>query len=127
MNAKRLANAYAILEIFLQRRDIPYIRATAGCYVFAKLAKHARSWEDEGDLVKLLQDEDVLVASGRGYANPDTEAGWMRLSFAVEEAKLQEGIRRIDRVLDRTDERQNTFLDDGESTEDLLDTAFLDT
>ena len=104
-------------------RKIPYINATAGCYVFAKLAVNARTWADEANFVQLLKNKGVLAAGGRSYATPPTNMGWVRITFAVEEERLNEALRRIGLVLDQIDEETHTLLNDGDIFEDIIEEA----
>ena len=101
LNSERLAAAYGALSDVLKKHNIPYIPCDAGLYVFAKIAPNAVSWEDESSIVQALKDGGVIVSAGRGYHGPESEKGWARIGFAVEETKFREAIRRIDGVLTR--------------------------
>ncbi|RMZ66210.1 aminotransferase -like [Pyrenophora seminiperda CCB06] len=103
LNAQRLAVAYTKLTVFFKKYGISYIPCNAGLYIFAKLAPHATTWEEEADMVSKFKEAGVLVSAGRGYHGPEAEKGWVRVGFAVEEAELEEAMRRMDGVLRRMD------------------------
>ena len=99
LNAQRLAAAYTRLTACFKRHGIQYMPCNAGLFVFAKLALHATTWEEEAHMVSKLKEAGVLVSAGRGYHGPESEKGWMRVGFATEEDELEEAIRRVDGVL----------------------------
>ncbi|KAF2795571.1 1-aminocyclopropane-1-carboxylate synthase [Melanomma pulvis-pyrius CBS 109.77] len=99
LNRERLRAAYTTLTNFLKRYDIPYLPCNAGLYVFARLAHHAVTWEDEAEMVEKLKDAGLLVSAGRAYHVPESEKGWMRIGFSVEQADLVEAIRRMESVV----------------------------
>lgn len=99
LNSQRLSAAYTTLTSFLKGQNIPYIPCNAGLYVFARIAGFAKTWEDEDVMVQKLKEAGVLVSSGKAYHVPETEKGWMRVGFAIEELDLREAIRRMENVL----------------------------
>lgn len=94
-NREMLARSYTIMTEFLKSHAIAYIPANAGLYVFARIAPDARTWEEEAEAVERLKLAGVLVSSGKAYHGPDTEKGWARVLFAIEETHLREAIRRM--------------------------------
>lgn len=81
---------------------IPYVPCNAGLYVFARLAKDAISWDDESILVTQMKDAGVVVSPGRAYHGPENEKGWTRVGFAVKDEDLEEAIKRMTCVLERS-------------------------
>ncbi len=51
-------------------------------------------------LLRKFKEAGVSVSSGRAYHLPETEVGWARITFAVDETQLYEAIRRMSGVLD---------------------------
>ena len=101
LNSARLGKAYTALTEVLRRHNVPYIPGNAGIYVFAKIARNATSWEDEAAAVQRFREGGVLVSSGKGYHGPESEKGWARIGFAVEESAMTEALKRIDSVLSK--------------------------
>jgi aspartate/methionine/tyrosine aminotransferase len=98
LNKERLSLSYAKLTNLFKKHGIPYLPCNAGLYVFARLARRA-TWEDESNMVQKLKQAGVLVSAGKAYHVPESEKGWMRVSFAVHEADLVEAMRRMETVL----------------------------
>ncbi|PVI02650.1 1-aminocyclopropane-1-carboxylate synthase 7 [Periconia macrospinosa] len=100
LNRERLRTAYISLTGFFKRYGVPYLPCNAGLYVFARLAHHAVTWDDEADMVGRLKEAGVLVSAGRAYHVPESEKGWMRIGFSVPEAELAEALRRMETVIE---------------------------
>lgn len=98
MNRERLACAYGKMSAFLRARQIKYIPAYAGIYIWVKLSDKVLSWDQESQLTKILAEHNVAVSSGKSYASQ--EPGWYRLSFALEAGKLEEGLKRLGEGID---------------------------
>lgn len=121
LNRVRLERAYAIVEAQLRRWGIEFIKARAGCFVWARLLVRSGRTEGEVDVMghelvkgklnghakstldwemqqtERLKISGVLVSPGRAYhigAWP-REEGWVRIAFAIEEDQLREGLSRI--------------------------------
>lgn len=92
-----LAERYKELTDALKELDIPYMPCNASLSVFAHLAPNATTWDEEAEIAGRLRAAGVIVSAGKGYQTP--EMGWARLTFALEKSKLDEGIRRIKKVL----------------------------
>ncbi|OTB04088.1 hypothetical protein M426DRAFT_59221 [Hypoxylon sp. CI-4A] len=103
LNSRRLSSAYISLTTFFKENRVSYIPCNAGLYVFAKLSPYAETWEDEIEMVAKLKEAGVLVSPGQAYHGPDSEKGWARVGFAVEESQLREGMRRMKKVIGRQD------------------------
>ena len=72
--------------------------ARAGLFVLARLFPGAELREDEERAVRRLKEVGgVLVAPGGGFRVK--EVGGVRVTFAVEEAGLEEGLLRIGKCL----------------------------
>ena len=99
LNAQRLLQAYVSLTDVLKKHMVRYVPACQGLYLFAKIAPEATSWEDESAAIEKYKDAGVLISGGRGYHGPESEKGWARIGFAVEERQMKEAVLRIDRVL----------------------------
>ena len=93
LNKKRLANAYIIISNFLRARKIQYVASTAGVYVWVKLSDRVETWEQEAKLQDCIMAEHVVVSAGRSYASP--KPGWFRVSFAIGDNELYEGLKRL--------------------------------
>ena len=99
LNSIRLGKAYVALTSVLRRHNIPYIAANAGIYLFAKIAPHAKTWEDEAAAIQRFRKGGIIVSAGKGYHGPESEKGWARIGFALEESTMDEALRRIESVL----------------------------
>ncbi len=65
----------------------------------AKIAPHARSWEDEAANVRALEDVGIGVSAGRSQHSSEDAVGWVGITFAVPLARLQEALGRMESVL----------------------------
>ena len=99
LNARRLADSYQIVVAVLRQWDVDFIPAHAGPFVFAKLAKGVRTWKEEEMVVERLKDNGVLVGSGRAFHGIEDEKGWIRVTFALPEDVLREGLKRVQSCL----------------------------
>lgn len=93
----RLRSAAALVVDFLILHRIPFYKPAAGVYIWAKLGKDGSTWEDEGALTSKFAAEGVFVGTGADYSNADP--GWFRLSFAIPQEELIEGLQRIEKAL----------------------------
>jgi aspartate/methionine/tyrosine aminotransferase len=73
-----------------------YIWARLGCRSFSRLDDEP-SWEDEAALNDRFEAVGVSVGAGQGYCA--SEPGWFRITFALPEEELMEGLRRIEQVV----------------------------
>ncbi|KAL1604778.1 putative secondary metabolism biosynthetic enzyme [Paraconiothyrium brasiliense] len=111
-NAKKLAAAYSTMTSFLDSYAIPYVPANAGLYVFAKIAPDAQTWEDEANMADKLKSAGVVVSSGKAYHVPESQKGWARVLFALEEEQLAEAIRRMQTVYEGRKRRDSPTEDE---------------
>lgn len=82
---------------------VAYLPCNAAPFLMAKIVPDASSWEDEAAAVQKLNDAGVWVSSGRGQHMPEYAKGWVRLTFTLESARLEEGLARMKSVLGRVD------------------------
>ncbi|GAW26027.1 putative 1-aminocyclopropane-1-carboxylate synthase [Rosellinia necatrix] len=54
-----------------------------GCFVFARVASNANTWEDEADVIQAWKTAGVSVSPGKGYHVPENSKGWARINFAL--------------------------------------------
>ncbi|MCJ1271570.1 hypothetical protein MMC22_011472 [Lobaria immixta] len=99
MNKRRLAESYQIVAAALRQWNVEFIPAHAGLFVFAKLAKEIRTWEEEAIAVERLKESGVLVGSGRAFHVMEGEKGWMRMTFALPEDMLRAGLKKVQSCL----------------------------
>jgi hypothetical protein len=97
-NSGRLATAYEKLNAVFKKHSIEYIPSYAGLYVYAKVAPKCETWEEEARVIGRMREEGVLVSGGRAYHGPESEKGWARIGFAIQEEQLEKAIEIMDRV-----------------------------
>lgn len=103
----RLAHHHALAVSRLQAWDIPFVSAQAGPFVFARLAPTARNTADEEATMKRLRSGGVTVTPGSQFGGgkeawgsmAEDAAGWARITVAVPESQLLEGLEKIGRAL----------------------------
>jgi hypothetical protein len=66
MNSQRLSEAYTRVTDWLKRHGLPFVPATGGVYVFARLAPYAQTWADEDEMIARLRAARVLVTFAGG-------------------------------------------------------------
>lgn len=69
--------------------------ANAGVFVFVKVASGATTWDDEEALVELLREAGLKVSPGKVFRGSEDEKGWVRITFAIPEDQLREGVARL--------------------------------
>lgn len=99
LNAARLAEAYGHVTATLKARNICYIPANMGPFLFAKIAPDAQTWEDEAAVIQACKAAGVSLSAGRSYHGPESERGWARLNFAIPPERLIEALRRLNVAL----------------------------
>ena len=72
-----------------------YYNCNSTTFVLAKLAPPAETWEDESNAFLQYRQAGVLLASGRSYHMSENQKAWMRICFAVDDARLATAIDRI--------------------------------
>lgn len=95
LNSSRLTASYRLLENVLQQLSVKFIVPTDGVFVFAQLAKHAQSVEEERDFYDRLERHGVRVSPGSIYKGVDKEFGWARITFSVPAKVLEVALERI--------------------------------
>ncbi|KAK6828793.1 hypothetical protein RU639_003479 [Aspergillus parasiticus] len=98
LSATRLAEAYTTLTTAFKATGIEYFPSYATVFVLARLAPTATTWDEEMLALRAYTQAGVAVVPGRAYHMPEGQKGWMRVTFAVSNEDLLEGIRRINRV-----------------------------
>ncbi|PIG79338.1 aminotransferase GliI-like protein [Aspergillus arachidicola] len=98
LSATRLAGAYTTLTTAFKATGIEYFPSYATVFVLARLAPTASTWDEEMLALRAYMQAGVAVVPGRAYHMPEGQKGWMRVTFAVSNEDLLEGIRRINRV-----------------------------
>jgi len=99
LSSVRLGAAYLKLTSFLDNHKIPYIPARMGPFLFAKVARHADSWDEEADFTSKCKEAGVSLSSGKAYHVVASEKGWARITFAVDPVQLDEALKRLEGVL----------------------------
>ncbi|KAG9238582.1 pyridoxal phosphate-dependent transferase [Amylocarpus encephaloides] len=97
----RLTLSYDRLSENLKKWGIEFLPASEGMFVFAKLAKDAKTGEEADELFAELAKNGVLVSPGKFYNGINTEIGWARITFSVSLDVLQEALARMSQILDR--------------------------
>jgi aspartate/methionine/tyrosine aminotransferase len=80
------------MEGFLQLHRIPFYRPAAGVYIWARLGGACGITSDVA-LTRLLAEKGVSVGTCSDYSEKQT--GWFRLTFALPQEELVEGLRRV--------------------------------
>lgn len=99
LNSERLTESYQLLATALKEWSIDYITPTDGIFLFAKLAKNAKTVDDEIDFYNRLARHGVLVGPGRFYKGVETDFGWARIRFSVRADHMRSALERISTFL----------------------------
>lgn len=99
LNTERLTAAYMLLAESLRKWDIEFVTPTHGNVLFAKLAKNARTAEEEKRFYDGLALHGVHVAQGRLFRGVDRNFGWARIRFSVESQVMNVALSRIESFL----------------------------
>ncbi|KAI9647502.1 hypothetical protein NHQ30_003887 [Ciborinia camelliae] len=98
MNSERLTISYKLLADSFNKWGIEYLPATEGLFIFAKLARQAKSLEEADGVFAQLAKNGVLVSPGNLYNGIPGELGWARVTFSVSVEMIEEAIVRMERV-----------------------------
>ena len=101
LNQHRLAANYATLKSLLRKLNIKYIPCRAGFGAFARIAPEAEDEAGEMAVLGKLRKAGVAVLPGK-YASGggiDGKWGWVKISIAVAESTLEEGLKRLEKGL----------------------------
>ncbi|KAF1970817.1 PLP-dependent transferase [Bimuria novae-zelandiae CBS 107.79] len=96
LNSSRLTASYRLLANVLQQLDVKFITPTDGIFLFAKLAKHAQSIEDEQEFYARLAQQGVRTSPGTLYKGVDKEFGWTRIRFSIPVKTMEVALERIE-------------------------------
>ncbi|KAI0126681.1 1-aminocyclopropane-1-carboxylate synthase [Xylariales sp. AK1849] len=99
LNSRRLRMSYNQMTMWLDHHGFPFIPATAGLCVLARLAPHATTWEQERLVVDRLKSSGVLVSTGSMFHLKESQKGWYRIVIAVNLDVLAEALRRMEKAL----------------------------
>ncbi|KAH3904619.1 hypothetical protein HBI56_214050 [Parastagonospora nodorum] len=99
LNSDRLTTSCQLLTNSLAKWNIEFITPSHGVFVFAKLAKCAKSAADEEKFYDKLAKAGVRVGEGRLYKGVEGEYGWARICFSLPVDVLQTALGRIEGVL----------------------------
>jgi hypothetical protein len=83
LNSERLSHSYQLLAQTLRQWDIRFIVPTHGIFLFAKLAKNARTAKDEMAFFDRLALKGVRVSPGHFYKGVEDDFGWARIRFSL--------------------------------------------
>lgn len=100
LNLQRLAEAYTHVTAWLTRHGFPYIPATAGVYILARLAPQATDWEQEAQVQAKIKAAGVMLASGRSFHLCAEQKGWFRIIIAVQPDMLEKALKLLEKALD---------------------------
>ncbi|KAI9644108.1 hypothetical protein NHQ30_007461 [Ciborinia camelliae] len=93
LNRTRLATAYATISAVFRDHDIQYYPASSGIFVWGKLSKRVKTWDEEAQLAKAIETQRIIVSQGKSYAS--FKPGWYRLSFAIPQRELKKALIRL--------------------------------
>lgn len=99
LNSERLTESYRLLAGALQEWKVDFIPATDGIFLFAKLARRARTVDDEVEFYDRLALRGVLVGPGRFYKGVETDFGWARIRFSISIDVMKTALERISTFL----------------------------
>ncbi|KAL6862023.1 PLP-dependent transferase [Trichoderma novae-zelandiae] len=97
LNTKRLRGAAQIAIQFAEFHGLSYYKPVAGLYIWLRLSEDCSTFDDEEALVQRCSKLGVFVGSGADYSEP--QPGWFRLTFALPEKELLEGLWRIEEAM----------------------------
>ncbi|KAF2875213.1 pyridoxal phosphate-dependent transferase [Massariosphaeria phaeospora] len=99
LNSERLSESYRLLADALKQWNIDFIVPTHGICLFAKLAKRAKTVEDETSFYDRLALRGVRVGPGRFYRGVESEFGWARIRFSVSTHLMNTALAKISTFL----------------------------
>ncbi|KAI8935480.1 hypothetical protein NX059_008049 [Plenodomus lindquistii] len=100
LNTERLTASCHLLISALRSWDIDFVTPTHGIFLFAKLAKNAKSASDESNFYDRLAVHGVRVAQGRFHKGVEGEFGWARIRFSVSQGVMRDALERIEVFLE---------------------------
>lgn len=96
-STSRLRSAAAVVSDFLRSRNVEFFCPVAGVYIWARLGRESESRKSDTTLTQRLGRAGVSVGTSDDYT--ERQPGWYRLTFSLPREELVEGLRRIARVL----------------------------
>ncbi|KAI1271680.1 pyridoxal phosphate-dependent transferase [Xylaria sp. FL0933] len=96
-NKMELRNAAEYVGNFLTFHNISFYRPTAGCFLWARLGGSSATQESDAALWQKFASAGVALAIGGAFN--ETEHGWFRITYALPEDDLHNGVRRIEAAL----------------------------
>jgi gliotoxin/aspirochlorine biosynthesis aminotransferase len=94
-NRRVLRKSYSTVVRFCEERNIRFVKANAGLFVFAKLCTG-----DEKRFTEVMFHEGVYLSGGLSYHLKDS--GWFRICFSIPPTELEDCLIRIDRAIGRS-------------------------
>jgi len=95
----RLSQNYQYVTSFLRDHDIPYEQSNAALFVWTRLGDVMKG-QDDDTILRRLREEKVYLTSGATSAAEGS--GWFRIVMAHPRDVLDEGLKRIFRVINDT-------------------------
>ncbi|KAF2465686.1 PLP-dependent transferase [Lindgomyces ingoldianus] len=102
LNSERLSESYRVLAEALQRWDVDFVPPTHGIFLFARLAKKAKTVEEEMSFFNRLAAHGIRVSPGRFYNGVDPELaqlGWARIRFSIPVNDMSAAVAHISSFL----------------------------
>lgn len=90
---------YEVVLHWLDARNIQYVPATAGVFIFVKFLPQATTADQEYEFATKLERSGVLVSTGSAIHTGPRSKGWFRLVFALPEEQLAEALRKLEELL----------------------------
>ncbi|XP_077143194.1 1-aminocyclopropane-1-carboxylate synthase-like protein 1 isoform X1 [Ranitomeya variabilis] len=127
VNHSRLRAAQAFVADELRAIGVPFLNRGAGFFTWIDFRKYLRAptFEEEVSLWRDFLDNKVLLSCGKAFEC--SEPGWFRVIFSDKTHRLQLGMQRIRKVLERREkelqvEQQSPVEEDGkaDSTDEVI-------
>ncbi|TWU74044.1 hypothetical protein ED733_002568 [Metarhizium rileyi] len=98
LNLQRLRKAAEIAIQFAEFHGLTYYNPVAGLYIWLRLSDTCKLEEEEEAIVRRCALQGALIGSGADYAEP--QPGWFRITFALQQDRFLDGLRRIEKAMD---------------------------
>lgn len=127
VNHSRLRAAQAYVADELRAIGVPFLNRGAGFFIWIDFRKYLRAttFEEEVTLWRDFLDNKVLLSCGKAFEC--SEPGWFRIIFSDKTHRLQLGMQRIRKVLEKREkdlqvEDRNPVEEDGkaDSTDEVI-------
>ncbi|KAF7872251.1 hypothetical protein EAF04_003175 [Stromatinia cepivora] len=100
-NSERLTASYKLLADSFSKWKIEFLPATEGIFIFAKLARDARTQAEADEVFAKLAKNGVLVSPGSFYNGIPQEVGWARVTFSVPVQVIKEAVMRMEKIISK--------------------------